>query len=85
LKRSEFENEFESSSESDGRTTRRNVARNDVRGINTSTCQQLVDIIGGMVIQATLVYVVMRLRNKNATILGHRTRSLFSFAICPFL
>ncbi|MFL6558329.1 MAG: hypothetical protein ACJ8MO_19710, partial [Bacillus sp. (in: firmicutes)] len=39
LKRSEFENEFESSSESEGRTTRRNVARNDVRGINTSTCQ----------------------------------------------
>jgi hypothetical protein len=70
--------EFESSSESEGRTTRRNAARNDVAGINTSSCQQLADIIGGMVITATPVCVVQRLRNIKATILGRRTRSPLS-------
>lgn len=68
MKRREFDNEFESSSESEGRT-------NTVGGINTSTCQQLADIIGGMVITATPACVVQRLRNINATILGRRTRS----------
>ncbi|NRD78605.1 DUF1259 domain-containing protein [Bacillus sp. BRMEA1] len=52
-----------------------NVTRNTVAGINTSSCQQLADIIGGMVITATPVCVVQRLRNINATILGRRTRS----------
>lgn len=58
-------------------TNRRNtnVARGGVMGINATTCQQLADIIGGMVITATPVCVVQRLRNINATILGRRTRS----------
>lgn len=40
-----------------------------------SSCQDLADIIGGMVITSTPVCVVQRLRNINATILGRRTRS----------
>ncbi|MFF2876189.1 DUF1259 domain-containing protein [Gottfriedia sp. NPDC057991] len=40
-----------------------------------STCQRLADMIGGEVVQATPVYVIMRLRDINATILGRRTRS----------
>lgn len=58
-------------------STRRNtnVVRGGVMGINATTCQQLADIIGGMVITATPVCVVQRLRNINATILGRRTRS----------
>nr|WP_326161073.1 DUF1259 domain-containing protein [Neobacillus niacini] len=47
----------------------------NVGGVNTSTCRQLADIIGGMVIAATPVCVVQRLRNINATNLGRRTRS----------
>lgn len=42
---------------------------------NRSTCERLADIIGGDVIQASPVCVVMRLRNIPATILGRRTRS----------
>jgi hypothetical protein len=43
---------------------------------DVSTCQQLADIIGGMVIQSTPACVVMRLRdNIRATILGRRTLS----------
>jgi hypothetical protein len=44
-------------------------------GSNASSCQQLADIIGGMVITSSPVCVVQRLRNINATILGRRTRS----------
>jgi hypothetical protein len=44
-------------------------------GNNTTTCQRLADIIGGMVITSTPVCVVQRLRNINATILGRRTQS----------
>lgn len=40
-----------------------------------STCQRLANIIGGTVVQATPVCVVMRLRNIPATILGRRTLS----------
>ena len=47
----------------------------NVGGVNASTCQQLADIIGGEVVTATPVCVVMRLRNIRATILGRRTRS----------
>ncbi|WP_144562784.1 DUF1259 domain-containing protein [Neobacillus bataviensis] len=43
--------------------------------MNTSTCQQLADIIGGEVITSAPVCVVQRLRNINATILGRRTQS----------
>ncbi|RDU37996.1 hypothetical protein DRW41_08775 [Neobacillus piezotolerans] len=43
-----------------------------------STCQQLADIIGGMVISSSPACVVMRNRNINATILGHRTLSALS-------
>lgn len=42
---------------------------------NISTCQQLADIIGGVVIASTPACVVQRLRNIDATILGHRTES----------
>ncbi|HWO95549.1 MAG TPA: DUF1259 domain-containing protein [Bacillus sp. (in: firmicutes)] len=48
---------------------------NDVRGIGTSSCAQLADIIGGMVITSTPVCVVQRLRDINASILGRQTRS----------
>ncbi|OCA91839.1 hypothetical protein A8F95_19965 [Bacillus wudalianchiensis] len=44
-------------------------------GINLSNCQRLADIIGGEVVQAAPVCVVMRLRDIEATILGRRTRS----------
>ena len=40
----------------------------NVGGINESSCQQLADIIGGEVVTATPVCVVMRLRNIRATI-----------------
>ncbi|UPM52472.1 DUF1259 domain-containing protein [Gottfriedia acidiceleris] len=40
-----------------------------------SECQRLADMIGEEVVQATPVYVIMRLRDINATILGRRTRS----------
>nr|WP_035098255.1 DUF1259 domain-containing protein [Anoxybacillus tepidamans] len=43
--------------------------------VNASTCQQLADIIGGMVVSSTPVCVIMRLRDIRATILGRRTRS----------
>nr|WP_051529951.1 DUF1259 domain-containing protein [Anoxybacillus tepidamans] len=46
-----------------------------VEGISTSTCQQLADIIGGMVITSSPACVVQRLRDINATILGRPTHS----------
>lgn len=49
---------------------------NDKEFKSRSTCQRLADIIGGEVIQAEPVCVVMRLRDDiRATILGRRTRS----------
>jgi hypothetical protein len=51
------------------------ISRGEVRGISTSTCQQIADIIGGVVVTSTPVCVVQRLRNINATILGLRTQS----------
>jgi hypothetical protein len=42
---------------------------------NLSSCQKLVDIIGGEVVQSTPVCVIMRLRDIQATILGRRTLS----------
>lgn len=74
----EMEDEFVSNSES--QMNRSNREHNDVNprnvgGMNASTCQQLADIIGGMVVTPTPVCVVMRLRNIKATILGRRTRS----------
>lgn len=76
----QFNDEFEPSSELVEGTRRRNTTdtRNAVRGINTSTCQRLANIIGGEVITSTPVCVVQRLRNINATILGRRTRSPLS-------
>jgi hypothetical protein len=74
----QFDHEVESSSPlTRNQSTRRNTNshRDEVRGIRPSTCQQLADIIGGMVITSTPVCVVQRLRNINATILGRRTRS----------
>lgn len=72
----EVEDEFELSPKGqEQRINRRNTARNSVRGLSTSTCQKLADIIGGDVITSTPACVVQRLRNINATILGRRTRS----------
>jgi hypothetical protein len=71
----ESSNEVESTSQSNRNRNRTNVSRNRVMDINASTCQQLADIIGGEVVTATPVCVVMRLRNIRATILGRRTRS----------
>ena len=67
------------------RSRNTNVARGTVRDGNTATCQQRANIIGGDVITSTLVCVVQRLRNINATILGRQTRSPLSLAICTFL
>ncbi|WP_245864216.1 DUF1259 domain-containing protein [Fredinandcohnia onubensis] len=66
-------NRRESAPNSKKRNT--HISRGEVRGISTSTCQQLADIIGGVVVTATPVCVVQRLRNINATILGLRTQS----------
>ncbi|MTT31429.1 DUF1259 domain-containing protein [Terrilactibacillus sp. BCM23-1] len=71
-------NEMDFELESSGHGSRRrrtHSSHGDVRDISTSKCQRLADIIGGMVISATPVCVVMRLRDINATILGRRTRS----------
>ncbi|WP_242637699.1 MULTISPECIES: DUF1259 domain-containing protein [Bacillaceae] len=57
------------------RPATRNSDRNSVGGINTSTCQQLADIIGGVVITATPACVVQRLRNIDASILDRSTQS----------
>lgn len=49
---------------------------NDKESKSKSTCKRLANIIGGEVIQAQPVCVVMRLRDDiRATILGRRTRS----------
>jgi len=69
----EFQNEMGSSRV--WRPTSRNSSHHSVGGVNTSTCQQLADIIGGVVIASTPACVVQRLRNINATILGRRTES----------
>ncbi|WP_308162268.1 DUF1259 domain-containing protein [Bacillus sp. ISL-18] len=44
-------------------------------GKDSTMCQKLADIIGGMVITSTPVCVVQRLRNIHATILERRTQS----------
>ena len=70
------EKEFELESSGHGSRRRRTHSfHGDVRDISTSKCQRLADIIGGMVISAVPVCVVMRLRDIKATILGRRTRS----------
>ncbi|WP_084361165.1 DUF1259 domain-containing protein [Neobacillus fumarioli] len=74
MSRRDFDDEIESSSMSNRRRNT-NVTRNTMTSINASSCQQLADIIGGMVITATPICVVQRLRNINATILGRSTRS----------
>lgn len=53
-------------------------SRGEDRDISPSKCQQLADIIGGVVVTATPVCVVQRLRNIDAKILGLRTRSPLS-------
>ncbi|WP_354669970.1 DUF1259 domain-containing protein [Paenibacillus sp. BSR1-1] len=73
MERNNFNNEMGASSV--WRPAQRNSNRNSVAGISTSTCQQLADIIGGMVIASTPVCVVQRLRNINATILDRHTQS----------
>jgi hypothetical protein len=71
------DNEFGPSSESPMRRSKRKKDREDnVGGVNESTCQRLADIIGGEVVTAAPVCVVMRLRDDiRAKILGRRTRS----------
>lgn len=76
----EFSREFESPESpvffvSNNRRRNRNVEHVAIEEMNTATCQQLANIIGGEVITATPVCVVQRLRNINATILGRQTRS----------
>lgn len=75
LGRNEFHNGMASSPQGVWRPARRNSSRNSVEGIRTSTCQQLADIIEGVVIASTPACVVQRLRNINATILGRHTES----------
>jgi hypothetical protein len=67
---SDFDSDFE-----DSRRRNTNVRRTPVNVTNKSTCQQLADIIGGMVIQTSPACTVMTNRNINATILGRRTQS----------
>jgi hypothetical protein len=75
LEKNEFHNEMGSSPQGVWRPASRDSRRNSVGGVSTSTCQQLADIIGGVVIASTPACVVQRLRNINATILGRRTES----------
>lgn len=73
-----FDSDFESNSRSNRHQTKRRntrTSRGEVRGMSTSTCQQLANIIGGVVVTETPVCVVQRLRDINATILGLRTQS----------
>lgn len=59
-----FDNEFESSLESHmekSKNRRSNDRDGNVGGVNASTCQRLANIIGGEVVTATPVCVVMRL------------------------
>ncbi len=60
---------------SDYRGSSSNMSSYRMQRQTMSTCQQLANIIGGEVITSTLVCVVQRLRNIDATILGRRTRS----------
>ncbi|WP_394234025.1 DUF1259 domain-containing protein [Niallia oryzisoli] len=69
----EFDHESESNSEPQMSHPKRDPG--NVGGVNASTCQKLADIIGGEVVTATPVCVVMRLRDIKASILGRRTRS----------
>lgn len=71
----EFDFDFDPNMDQDSRRRHSNDRRNMARNRNTSTCQQLADIIGGEVITAAPACVVQRLRNIDATILGRRTRS----------
>lgn len=70
----EFDFDFDPNMDDDSRRRTANNRRNMAR-MNTSTCQQLADIIGGEVITSAPACVVQRLRNINATILGRRTQS----------
>ncbi|WP_420490547.1 DUF1259 domain-containing protein [Neobacillus niacini] len=70
----EFDFDFDPNMDEDSRRRTANNRRNMGKR-NTSTCQQLADIIGGEVITSAPVCVVQRLRNINATILGRRTQS----------
>lgn len=76
----DFENEFNPNFESNSGSRRRNLnnQRNTAGEMNTSTCQQLADIIGGVVVTSSPACVVQRNRNINATILGRRTQSALS-------
>ncbi|TWD98721.1 uncharacterized protein DUF1259 [Neobacillus bataviensis] len=71
----ELDNEFETNSGRNASRRNTNAALNYFRDSDTSTCQQLADIIGGEVITSAPACVVQRLRNINATILGRRTQS----------
>ncbi|GIO26335.1 DUF1259 domain-containing protein [Ornithinibacillus bavariensis] len=53
----------------------RDSSHSNMRGRHKPSCQQLANIIGGEVVTADPVCVIMRLRNIRATILGRRTRS----------
>ncbi|MEH7179626.1 DUF1259 domain-containing protein [Neobacillus vireti] len=67
--------DFDQNMDLDSRKRPSNDRRNMDKKSNTSTCQQLADIIGGEVITAAPACVVQRLRNIDGTILGRRTRS----------
>jgi hypothetical protein len=75
LSGNEFHNEMGSGPQGVWRPAKRNGHRHSDGGMKTSTCQQLADIIGGVVIASTPACVVQRLRNINATILGRHTES----------
>jgi len=70
----EFDFDFDPNMDDDSRRRTANNRRNMAR-MNTSTCQQLANIIGGEVITSAPACVVQRLRNIDATILGRRTQS----------
>lgn len=53
----------------------RDLSPSNVGGRNVTSCQKLANIIGGEVVTADPVCVVMRLRNIRASILGRRTQS----------
>lgn len=72
-----FGNWFGNSRNDDTNSNRRssNRSHGEVRGIGTSKCQKLADLIGGVVVTAAPVCVVQRLRDIDASILGLRTQS----------
>jgi hypothetical protein len=75
----EMDNDFvqgvNTMSESQGRHNKRSRPNSNVGGVGTAACQELADIIGGMVVTDDPVCVVQRLRNIRASILGRRTQS----------